>query len=238
MFMDIACTVLSRSIRLSTNPPSSSAASSLLSCTIVSSFGHQKISLVLIVSPNAFVIASPTIFVSLGSDVMTRLPSSSSSMSVAPASRAESIASSTPIKSFGSKTTLPRFSNKYAQGVALPPASFIASLTSESVLNRESVSHSMMTATLFGNIPSTVTFSRLAPVVLLPCPRAIAASMDAFAKPSFLHLAIKSANRGFNDGSCPNNFDAVAISCANIDRWRFFRASFFPLSCFIFDHRL
>jgi len=103
----------------------------------------------------------------------------------------------------------------------VPPLSLITSLIFANVLSLLSVSHSTITATLFGKMPSTVNLSKLTPVKLLPWPRAMAASIEAFAKPSFLAFVTKSASFGFALTSGPNSLEAVAISWAKMERWRF-----------------
>ncbi|KAI7506206.1 hypothetical protein KC367_g45 [Hortaea werneckii] len=168
----------------------------------------------------------------------TNLPSSSSSTSITPASSAASKASSAPTPSFASKTTRPFFVKRKLVGVLFPPETLITDRTSCSVRSLLSVSHSTITATLLGKIPSTVTFSRLCPVKLRPWPRAIAASMLDLAKPSRLTLVMRSASRGLCAGSGPKSFDAVLSSAAKTERCLFFAASALPLSCLILDQRL
>lgn len=43
---------------------------------------------------------------------------------------------------------------------------------------------------------------------------------------------------GFEETSAPKSLDAVAISWAKMERWRFLWASALPLSCLILDQRL
>jgi len=97
--------------------------------------------------------------------------------------------------------------------VTVPSWHLITNRKSDRVRLRLSVSISMMSAIEGGRIASRVIDSRAAPSVDRPCPRAMAASMEAFGKPA----ANVSMCRKNTEGALPHHvpFFAVAIATAS-----------------------
>ncbi|KAL0930836.1 uncharacterized protein CTRU02_213571 [Colletotrichum truncatum] len=122
--------------------------------------------------------------VMLGCVQMMRFPSSSASISSAPASMASSMMSSTPAPSLASNTTRPRRVKKKVAVLVVPLCFLTSSFRSCRLRALLSVSTSTMSATPGGRMASRVRVSRLAPVAERPWPRAMAESITLFGTPS------------------------------------------------------
>ena len=89
-----------------------------------------------------------------------------------------------------------------------------------------------------GKIASSKTFSRAAPDAERPCPRAIAASIEAYGTADFFAVEIARARRGFRSGFGPASLTALVMSRVMRDRCLDLPASFLALSCLIVAHLL
>jgi hypothetical protein len=89
-----------------------------------------------------------------------------------------------------------------------------------------------------GSIASRTSDSSAAPVAESPCPRAMAASIEALGTAFFFAVTRARARRGFMSGFGPAIFTANVMSRVRRDRCLLLPASFLALSCLIEAHFL